>query len=88
MVSSDVARSLKRRKGHNTTKAMRKEHTLQDLGLDSRSAQMCCLELATAATFLRSCAAQALSRGDGPCATRYTFHYNTASKDLIFFTCT
>ena len=37
--------------------------------------------LATAATFHRSCVAQALNRGDGP-ATCYTFRYCTAK--IIF----
>ena len=40
--------------------------------------------LATVATFLRSCVAQALSRGDGP-ATRYTLGRNTASIMMIWF---
>ena len=38
----------------------------------------CRQRLATVATFLRSCLARALSRGDGP-ATRYTLRRNTAS---------
>ena len=48
-----------------------------------KSAQ-CRQRLATAATFLRSCVAQALSRGDGPRnSLGYTLRRNTASKMKI-----
>ena len=40
------------------------------------------IELATAATFLRSCVAQALSRGDGP---RYSSLDSAYYRDLIDF---
>ena len=46
-----------------------------------KSAQ-CRQQLATAVTFLWSCVAQALSRGDRP-ATRYTLRHNTVSTMKI-----
>ena len=54
-------------------------------GLDPQAGQIGRKRLATAATFLGSCVAQELSRGDGP---RDSFHasayYREYSEDLIF----
>ena len=43
-----------------------------------------CQQLATAATFLRSCVAQAINRGDEP-PIRYTLRRNIASTTKISF---
>ena len=49
-----------------------------------KSAQ-CRQRLATAAMFLRSCVAQALSHGDGPRHSLHTLaYYRKHNKDLIF----
>ena len=57
----------------------------EDLGFDSRAGQIdyragqqCRQRLATAATFLRSCVAQALSRGDGP---RHSLHASAYKRE-------
>ena len=55
------------------------------LGFDSRDGQIE-HSVATAAIFLRSCAAQELSCGDGS-STRYTLRCNIASVVNIFFEC-
>ena len=50
-----------------------------------KSAQ-CRQRLATVATFLRSCVAQALSRGDGPRNSLHaSAYYGEYNEDLIFF---
>ena len=45
----------------------------------------CRQELSTVATFVRSCVAQALSHGDGPCHSLHaSTQYGEYNKDLIF----
>ena len=54
------------------------------LGFDSRTGQIG-HNVANAATFIRSCVAQALNRGDGPCHSFTRFGvYRQYNEDLTF----